>query len=145
MASNKKKKREHGSVKIQGIFFPTLIGIAATVVIALLLILAFGRLAYGTEDPSEYSCTIGLAALYVSAFVGGLLASAFGGKSISLSALHAALITLILIIADIIYGGLSTNGMIMKLLTPASSLLGGMVCSFRPKRKKKPKFKGRSK
>lgn len=124
--------------------FPTLIGAAATVALAALLILVFGRLAYGTDDPSEYSRIIGLAALYVSAFVGGLLASAFGGKSIASSALHAALITLMLIIADVACGGLSANGIIMKLLAPASSLLGGAACAFRPRRKKKPKFKGRS-
>lgn len=143
MASNKKKKKEFDSVGWQSMILPTIIGTAATVILTVLLVLIFGRLAYGTQDPSKYSRIIGLAALYVSVFVGGLLASAFRGKSIASSALHGAIVTLVLIIADAVGGGISADSLIMELLAPLSSLLGGAAYSVRPKKRKKPKFRER--
>ena len=71
------KKKNNAKAKIWALPLSALFGITATVAIAATMVMIGGKLAYGTDDPAQYSRVIGTAALYVSTFLGGLFSKSF--------------------------------------------------------------------
>ena len=140
--ANKRKNKDSRTGLIP-LLLPALIGVLTTAVLAVVLTLTLGKIAYNTADPAKYSGIIGSSALYLSVFSGGLISTIKGGKSFKAAILHAIVVTAILIFCGL--GSSFSGGIIRKLLVVPCSLLGGALCQLRVGRQSKPKFKSRSK
>ena len=138
-----KKKNEKTSV--WALPLSALLGVALTAAIAAAIVLICGKLAYGTEDPAQYSSVIGAAALYLSTFFGGLFSNAYSGRRFGASVIHAAAVCLVLAITEIAANGTLGQNLLSELLVIPCSLLSGGPCYMKLPKKKKPKFKSRGK
>lgn len=139
------KKKNNAKTEIWALPLSALLGITVTAAIAATMVIIGGRLAYGTDDPAQYSCVIGTAALYASTFLGGLFSCVYNERRFISAVIHSAAILLLIMTAGVLGGGTFGQNLLFKILIIPCSLLGGAVCYIRTNKKKKPKFKNRSK
>ena len=138
------KKKNNAKTKIWELPLSALLGITVTVAIAATMVMIGGRLAYGTDDPAQYSCAIGIAALYVSTFLGGLFSCVYNDRRFISAVIHSAAILLLITTASVLSGGTFGQSILLKLLLIPCSLAGGVAGCVKLSKKKKPKFKERS-
>ncbi|MBQ2377874.1 MAG: hypothetical protein II297_05670 [Clostridia bacterium] len=138
------KKKNNAKTKIWALPLSALLGITVTVAISATMVMIGGRLAYGTDDPAQYSCAIGIAALYVSTFLGGLFSCVYNERRFISAVIHSAAILLLITTASVLSGGTFGQSILLKLLLIPCSLAGGVAGCVKLSKKKKPKFKERS-
>ena len=143
--ANKKTKKKNAETQIWALPLSALLGIVVTAAATVAITLIFGKLAFGTDDPSRYASIIGSAARYLSAFLGGLFSCAHSGRRFGATFIHAAAVCLIMMIVGMAAGGTFGPNIPLRLLVIPCSLLGGAACYLKVSKKKKPRFKGRSK
>lgn len=139
------KKKNNAKTEIWALPLSALLGITVTVAIAATMVMIGGRLAYGTDDPAQYSRVIGIAALYVSTFLGGLFSCVYNERRFISAVIHSAAILLLITTASVLSGGTFGQSILLKLLLIPCSLAGGVAGCVKLSKKKKPKFKERSK
>ena len=138
------KKKNNAKTEIWALPLSALLGITVTAAIAATMVIIGGRLAYSTDDPAQYSCVIGTAALYVSTFLGGLFSCVYNGRRVISAVIHSAAIFLLIMTAGVLSGGTFGQSILLKLLLIPCSLAGGVAGCVKLSKKKKPKFKERS-
>ena len=99
------KKKNNAKTEIWALPLSALLGITVTAAIAATMVMIGGRLAYGTDDPAQYSRVIGTAALYFSTFLGGLFSCVYNERRFISAVIHAAAILLLIMTAGVLGGG----------------------------------------
>lgn len=123
-----------------------LIGMLAALIAAAAALLIFSAAAMKFDDPDKVSSVFGVAALLISALVGGFAAArAHGDHGLSTGALVGLAIVLLVAVASLIAGTKISTLMFgitapVAVLTAALGGVAGAGKKSKPKKKKKRKF-----
>ena len=118
-----------------------LLALPVTLAIGLLLIFITTAVLLSTTDPDRYRSVAGLILLYATAFLGGVLATAFYSKHspVLCGLCEGLLLCLITAIPALFVHTGESNGALVLLMRCALlpfSLLGAMLCARKPKKSK---------
>lgn len=121
-----------------------LIGMLAALIAAAAALLIFSAAAMKFDEPDKVSPIFGVAALLISAFVGGFAASrAHGERGLSSGALVGLAIVLLIAVASLIAGTKISTAMfcISAPVAVLTAALGGIIGAGRKKKTAKRKMK----
>ncbi len=143
-SSNKKRKRrpekERGAASV---IKSALFGILASLCAFVALWLAASLVAYSYKDPDAALTVLALCALYLSATVGGFVASkAYGEGGIAASGICGIAFTFLLLFASFAFGGEYSSGygaaisVLLRAIVILFALVGGALGRYKRKRRR---------
>ncbi len=117
-------------------------GFLVSVITSVLLLLLFGYICYTRENPLNFFKSLGLAALYLSSFVGGFFASKFcKTNNLFASAISGCFFAIFTLILSFFVRAESDRiglvGLFMYLAVAIIGTLGGIIVRKPTRRKKK--------
>ena len=140
-----KKRKNKPEPSVGGALKFSLYGVIAFIISALITSLAASLIAYSTPDPGSSLLPIGLAALYVSALIGGFVAYKFHRGLTLITGLFCGLgcIAVSLLLSLLIPGQTGDFSpltvFLSRLPVIPCSVLGSFLASAKPRRRKKRK------
>ena len=151
MKSKTLKRTDHrgltGSIKAsapQSILSSSLRGLAAALVLGLVLLIAISAIVYSTDDPTRFVMPAALTVLYISSFFGGLIAAKINrGSALLCGGLTSLMLLSLLFVASLcVSPSLSADfGIPMSLglrgIAMAVSLIGARLGAGEKKSKKR--------
>lgn len=151
MKSKTLKRTDHrgltGSIKAsapRGILSSSLRGLAAALVLGLVLLIAISAIVYSTDDPTRFVMPAALTVLYISSFFGGLIAAKINrGSALLCGGLTSLMLLSLLFVASLcVSPSLSADfGIPMSLglrgIAMAVSLIGAFLGAGEKKSKKR--------
>ena len=151
MKSKTLKRTDHrgltGSIKAsapQSILSSSLRGLAAALVLGLVLLIVISAIVYSTDDPTRFVMPAALTVLYISSFLGGLIAAKINrGSALLCGGLTSLMLLSLLFVASLcVSPSLSADfGIPMSLglrgIAMAVSLIGAFLGAGEKKSKKR--------
>ena len=108
-------------------------GLIWSIILAAILLVLFSLFCYMMPDPDKYLSTFGLAALYICALVGGIVAGKRSGIACGL--VSGLLLTAVVLIASTF----KESGALLYVLIPLAGGIGGFISGFSGKNQKRKK------